>query len=199
MNAEEEFECYLEESVRSLRSLMARAGKISEATEALWRTIEASGTIYWCGNGGSAAEAQHMAAELMGRFQQDRLPIRSIALTTDTSLMTAVANDYDFAYVFQRQIEALAGTGDALVVLSTSGTSTNVVAALKAAKGQGVKTIAFTGRGPNPCAMLADIEIEVDATATSHIQEAHQVCLHFICKALEERWVRKWEDRESQS
>lgn len=130
-----------------------------------------------------------MSAELVGRFVHERSAIRSLAITTDSSALTALSNDYSFDVVFARQIEAVVRSGDVMIALSTSGKSANVLSAMNAARRLGGRTVALTGRGPNPCSLAADISIAVDDVATSHIQEAHLVLAHFLCLAIEERWV----------
>lgn len=190
MNGFTSFEAYRSRSEHVLAQLESCSDVISVAADLCWAAIERGGTIVWCGNGGSAAEAQHMAAELVGRFAQERSAIRSIAITTDSSILTALANDYSYEFVFERQVEALVRTGDVLVGLSTSGRSANVLAGITAARRMGAKTVALTGRGPTPCSLAADVAIEVDDDVTSHIQEAHLVAAHYLCLQLEERWVQ---------
>jgi D-sedoheptulose 7-phosphate isomerase len=141
--------------------------------------------ILWCGNGGSAGDSQHLAAEIVGRFRRERRGMPSIALTTDTSILTAVANDYGYEAVFSRQVEALGRKGDVLVGISTSGNSHNVIAALEAAKVYGVITVAFTGAGGGRMASLADHLFAVDSRDTARVQEAHILAGHMICDWLE--------------
>lgn len=143
------------------------------------------GRVFFCGNGGSAADAQHLAAELMGRFLINREPMAAVSLTVDTSALTAIGNDYGYDKVFSRQLRGLARPGDVLVGLSTSGNSANVVGALEAARGMGVKTIGLTGRGGGRMASLSDVLIAVDHDRTNHIQEAHIVIGHMICAFVE--------------
>lgn len=138
-----------------------------------------------CGNGGSAADAQHWAGELVSRFNYDRPGLEAIALTTDTSIMTACGNDYGYDYVFARQVEALRVAGDVLFALSTSGNSANVVAALQAARARGITTVAFTGRAGGRAAKLCDVAIRVPHDSTPRIQEGHEVLGHAICGLIE--------------
>jgi D-sedoheptulose 7-phosphate isomerase len=138
------------------------------------------------GNGGSAADAQHMAAELVGRFQRERPAIAAIALTTDTSILTSLANDYSFKQVFARQIEALGQPGDVAFAISTSGGSPNVTAALQAAKTRGLKTIALTGRDGGTVGGLVDIHVNVPDQNTARVQEVHRTLIHVLCEVIEE-------------
>jgi len=143
----------------------------------------AGGTIFWAGNGGSAGEAQHMSAELMGRFKIERKPIKSIALTTDTSLLTAISNDYDFSEVFARQLKALASKSDCLVLMTTSGTSENVIKAIAAAREINTPVLLLTSRKYE--GSKVDVEIKVDSIITEHIQLAHLAIGHILCEMLE--------------
>ena len=152
-------------------------------------TLRAGGKILWCGNGGSAADAQHLAAELMGRFRRERRALPSVALTTDTSILTAVANDYGYEAVFSRQVEALGNPGDVLVGISTSGNSSNVIAALKTARMQGLVTVALTGAGGGKMAGFADHLFAVESRDTARIQEAHIFAGHMLCDWIELDWL----------
>jgi D-sedoheptulose 7-phosphate isomerase len=145
--------------------------------------------ILWCGNGGSAGDAQHLAAELVGRFRRERRGMPSIALTTDTSILTSVANDYGYEAVFSRQVEALGRAGDVLVGISTSGNSHNVIAALEAAKSCAMGTVAFTGGGGGRMGILADHLFAVDCRDTARVQEAHILAGHMLCDWLELEWM----------
>lgn len=141
--------------------------------------------ILWCGNGGSAADSQHLAAELVGRFRRERYALASLALTTDSSILTAVANDYGYNYVFARQVEAIGQSGDVLVGISTSGNSANVVAALEVAKKQGLITVAFTGSSGGKMREIAQYLLTVPSSDTARIQEAHILAGHMICDWVE--------------
>lgn len=152
----------------------------------LIRTIKSGGKVLFCGNGGSAADAQHLAAELVGRFQKERKALPALALTADASILTAIGNDYGFQEIFLRQIEALLNEGDALVALSTSGNSPNVAAAVAAAKAKGASTIGFTGRDGGLLGRLAGHSLLVPAAKTARIQEAHLVVGHILCGLIEE-------------
>jgi D-sedoheptulose 7-phosphate isomerase len=149
------------------------------------RALKLGSTIYWCGNGGSAAESQHMAAELMGRFLIDRKPYRSLSLTTDTSAITGISNDFDFNEIFSRQLEGMSRPGDYLVAFTTSGNSQNIIMVLEKAKDIGVHTIAFLGKDGGKVKGMADTEFFVDASETARIQEVHTVIAHTLCQIIE--------------
>ncbi|MFZ5894347.1 MAG: SIS domain-containing protein [Myxococcota bacterium] len=147
--------------------------------------LRGGGKVMFCGNGGSAADAQHVAAELVGRFAIERDAFPAIALTTDTSILTAVGNDWDFRDVFARQVRALARPNDLLVGISTSGRSANVVRALEAAREKGARTLAFVGRNGGPIAKAADVVFKAPSTATARVQELHILAWHGICEIVE--------------
>ena len=149
--------------------------------------------ILWCGNGGSAADAQHLAAEFVGRFRRERKPLASIALTTDTSVLTSIGNDYGYDQVFSRQVLALAEEGDIVVGISTSGNSPNVVEALEAAKERGAYTVAMTGQGGGKMAGMADATICVPTKDTARVQEGHILCGHMLCDWVELAWCKNAE------
>jgi len=162
-----------------------RAGVIGQAARLLIEALRGGGKVLLFGNGGSAADAQHLAAELVGRFQRERGPLPAIALTTDTSVLTAVANDYGFEKVFSRQIEAMLEPGDVVVAVSTSGRSPNVIEAALAARERGGKVIALCGRGGGTLAEVADVAIVVPSESTPRIQEAHIAIGHILCLLVE--------------
>ena len=141
------------------------------------------------GNGGSAADAQHVASELVGRFERERRGLAAIALTTDASVLTSVSNDYGFERVFARQIEALGRVGDVAMGITTSGASPNVVAAFEAARGRRLQTIALTGRDGGAAGRAADIHINVPADSTARVQEVHRTLLHVICDLVEKAFA----------
>jgi len=155
------------------------------AAEMITASIRAGGCVYLCGNGGSAADAQHIAGEFVGRFRRERQALPAVALTTDTSVLTAIGNDYDYADIFARQVEALVGPDDVLWAFSTSGASANVLAAAKLAREKGAKVLAFTGRADSALQRLADVCVCVDAPTTSTAQEVHQLAYHIICDLVE--------------
>jgi D-sedoheptulose 7-phosphate isomerase len=179
--------------ISNISNLVSSLKKVSETQSAelyglgirIARSLNSGGAIFWCGNGGSAAESQHMAAELMGRFLINRKPYRSLSLTTDTSAITGIANDFHFDEIFSRQLEGVARPGDFLVVFTTSGNSQNVLLALEKAREIGVYTIAFLGKDGGKAKSLADIEFLVDATETARIQEVHTVMAHTLCQIIE--------------
>ena len=142
-------------------------------------------TIFWCGNGGSAAESSHLAVELIGRFKNNRRPLPSISLNADTSALTCIANDFGYDEIFARQLEGLASRGDVLVVLSTSGKSENILRALRKAKEIGVVTIALLGKGGGQALDLADHAIVIDSSETARIQEIHLLLGHTFCEYAE--------------
>lgn len=150
--------------------------------------LKAGNKVLFCGNGGSAADAQHLAAELIGRFQKERRSLASIALTTDTSILTAVANDYGYDEVFARQVEGLGRSGDVLIGISTSGNSANVVKAALKARDTGMHTIAFTGEGGGKLKDICDITFAVPSKVTARIQEMHIMVGHIICELVEEEY-----------
>ncbi len=159
---------------------------IEKAAELLIESIKAGGKILWCGNGGSAADAQHLATELMGGMSDhDRMPIPSIALTTDSSFITAWSNDTDFDSIFSRQVQGLGEEGDVLVGISTSGNSENVINALKQAKYKNLKTIAFSGKTGGSLDGIADITIKVPSDDTQRIQESHIMIGQILCSLIE--------------
>ncbi|MHC4637761.1 MAG: D-sedoheptulose-7-phosphate isomerase [Planctomycetota bacterium] len=159
---------------------------IKSASEMIVNSIKAGGCVYICGNGGSAADAQHIAGELVGRFARQRRGLAAVALTTDTSVLTSIANDYGYDRVFSRQVEALVRGGDIFWAISTSGNSKNVVAGVLAAKEQKAKVLAFTGRRNSELEKLADICFCAEAETSFRSQEMHQFAYHMICELVEE-------------
>ncbi len=164
-------------------------GSVFRAVDAITEAVQ-SGKVLAFGNGGSASDAQHFAAELVGRYLRERRALPAIALTVDTSVLTAVGNDYGFDHVFARQVEALGAAGDVAFAISTSGRSPNVVLALKAARARGLTTIALTGGDGGPVGREADIHINVPDRATPRVQEVHRTLLHVICELVEENFAR---------
>jgi D-sedoheptulose 7-phosphate isomerase len=158
---------------------------------ALARCVQSGGKILLCGNGGSAADSQHMATELTVRYLKERRPIPAIALTCDTSALTAAANDLGFENVFSRQVEALGRKGDALIAISTSGTSPNVLAAVRSARVLGIVSVALTGESGGALGPLADYWIGVPSNETPRVQEAQIVVEHLLCEAIESSWVEE--------
>ena len=163
---------------RSTASVVAVAGVLQSA-------FANDGKVLLFGNGGSALDAQHFAAELVGRFARERRALAAIALTTDTSILTSVANDYTYERVFARQMEALGRAGDVAIGISTSGTSANVFAALQTAKTRGLTTIAFTGRDGGTIGAIVDVHVNVPHEVTARVQEVHRTLLHVMCDLVE--------------
>lgn len=159
--------------------------KIEEASNLIKKSLKTGGTIYWCGNGGSAADSQHIAAEFVGRFKKDRKPLKSLALTTDTSVLTCVANDYSYEEIFSRQIKAFGKKGDVLVAITTSGKSKNIINALIQAKKMKIKTIGLLGKDGGKCKDYCDISIIVPSKVTARIQETHILIEHLLCELVE--------------
>jgi D-sedoheptulose 7-phosphate isomerase len=158
---------------------------IKKCAEVIFDTFQTGNKILICGNGGSAADAQHLAAEFVGRFETERKALPAIALTTDTSALTALANDYNFEKIFSRQIEALAQTGDLVIALSTSGNSPNIISAVMTARQKGCKTLGMTGAAGKKLAALCDECIMIPATRTARIQEAHILIAHIWCETID--------------
>jgi D-sedoheptulose 7-phosphate isomerase len=164
------------------------AAPIARAVEAMAASLRAGGKILACGNGGSAADAQHFAAELVNRFERERPPLAAVALTTDASTLTSIANDYSYERVFEKQLRALARRGDVLLAISTSGNSANVVAAVRAARELGVRSVGLTGNGGGRMAAELgpdDVHICVPHTRTMRIQEVHLLALHCLCDGID--------------
>jgi D-sedoheptulose 7-phosphate isomerase len=169
-----------------IQSLSGQRELLEEIASKMTEAILSGKKIFWCGNGGSAADSQHLAAELVGRFRRERKAIASIALSTNTSILTAIGNDYGYDLVFQRQVEALCSAGDVLVGISTSGNSANVCAALERAKEIGALTIAFTGETGGKAAEIAAIALRIASKDTARIQEGHILSGHMICDWIEQ-------------
>jgi len=177
------------EHLAVIHSVKDQQQLLEEIAKAMAAALHLGNQILWCGNGGSAGDSQHLAAEIVGRFRRERRGLPSIALTTDTSILTSISNDYGYEAVFSRQVEAMARPGDVLVGISTSGNSRNVVAALEAAKAHGVTTVAFTGEGGGRMGALADHLFAVGSRDTARIQEAHILAGHMLCDWLELDWI----------
>lgn len=156
------------------------------AAQMIRQALEQGGCLYLCGNGGSAADCQHIACELVGRFRRERQALPAVAFTTDTSILTSIGNDYSFADIFTRQVEALVGPGDILWAFSTSGSSANVLAAAQLARTKGAKIIAFTGKTDSELERTADLCLALDCPWTSTAQEIHQLAYHIICELAEQ-------------
>ena len=176
----------LSEHLKASKKTMASIGKpIEIAAKLCIDSLRNGNKILICGNGGSAADAQHMAAELVGRYKTERKGLSAIALTTDTSAITAIANDYGYLHVFDRQVEALANEGDVVIGISTGGASTNVISALRLANDLGCKTIGFSGRDGGEFNALCDVNLIAIAEDTPRIQEMHILIGHTLCHLIE--------------
>lgn len=170
---------------QAVDSVFEQQDKVEQLITQVVKSLNSGGKVLWCGNGGSAADAQHMAAELMVRYVKNRRPLASIALTTDSSILTAHSNDFEFETVFSRQIEALAKPGDILMSLSTSGNSANVVQAQQQAKTMGLYCVALTGGASNLLSKDADLCFQINSSQTARIQEAHSLISHLLCEGLD--------------
>jgi D-sedoheptulose 7-phosphate isomerase len=175
----------LDEHVRLVDGLRAQLDTVRAISNAIIHALEADGRVYLLGNGGSAADAQHIAAELVGRFKMERKALPAMALTTDTSALLSIGNDYGFHHIFTRQVEALVGPGDILWALSTSGNSSNVIEAVHVARSLEAIVIGFTGRSGGKLKPLCDFCLTVDHETSDRIQEIHQIAYHLICEAVE--------------
>ena len=165
--------------------------QIVEAVTLCVQALRNGRKILFAGNGGSAADAQHWAGELVSRFYYDRPGLPAIALTTDTSILTAIGNDYGYDYTFARQVEALGQDGDVFIAISTSGNSPNIIRAVDAAKARGVKVIGFTGQGGGKLAPLSDLCFQVPSSETPRIQEGHEFIGHLLCALIEQEMFPK--------
>jgi len=180
----------LEKKIETLGLLLAQVKvnhgeSFSVSARIFADALKNGNTIFWCGNGGSAAESSHLAVELIGRFKNNRRPLPSVSLNADTSALTCIANDFGYDEIFARQLEGLSKKGDVLVVLSTSGKSENILRALKKAKEIDVTSIALLGKGGGQAAALADHSIVIDSTETARIQEIHLLIGHTFCEFAE--------------
>ena len=183
-----EYRTIPDEISRLLEDFLHQKGLLLEKTaHALVKALKSGHKVLVFGNGGSAAEAQHLAAEMVNKFSRPRQPLRAVALTTDTSTLTSIANDSSYDFVFSRQVEALGDGGDVALALSTSGTSPNIIKALQAAKKKKMQTIALTGEGGGKLGPLVDFLLDVPSRTTPRIQEVHLVLLHLIAQELDER------------
>ncbi len=168
--------------------LLRHQASIIKIAEHVAERLQAGSTIFWCGNGGSAADAQHMSAELTGRFKRERKALPAIALTTDTSALTAIANDYSYQEVFSRQLEGLGHEGDVLIGLSSSGNSENVLLASQVAKRKGITSIGLLGKDGGTLADAVDYPIVVPSHNTPRIQEMHTLICHSICELVDQQY-----------
>jgi phosphoheptose isomerase len=185
------FQSSLKEALETLETLRDIEADFSQAIETVHRCLRSGGKLLICGNGGSAADSAHIAAEFTCRFKEDRRPYPAMALSTDGGLLTAIGNDYDFQEIFSRQVWAFAKPGDVLIALSTSGRSRNVLSAIEEARRHQVQSIAFLGKGGGFTAGAADIDLIVNSASTARIQEAHKFLLHVLCETVESALARE--------
>lgn len=186
----------IKESIELKQKLLEFAPKIEEMGRIVWNRLSHGGKIILLGNGGSAADAQHIAAEMVGRFKYEHTPIPAVALTTNTSIITAVSNDFGFEEVFNRQMMSLLLPTDVVIAISTSGDSPNITRAVEFAKGWSVPVLGLTGRYGGKLAEIADVSIVVPAQSSARIQEAHILIGHILCEIIEEKWVRESDKKQ---
>jgi D-sedoheptulose 7-phosphate isomerase len=173
------------EHLTVVHQLKTQQGALQRIAAAMSHAVATGHTIFWLGNGGSAADAQHLAAELVGRFRLERRPIASVALTTDTSVLTAIANDYGYDELFSRQLQALCSPDDIVVGISTSGNSVNVCSGLQTARALGAFTVGLTGESGGRLASISDVCVRINSSNAARVQEAHILCGHIFCELLE--------------
>lgn len=176
------------EIVENFSKLKNKSDDIQKIANLWIDALQNGNKVIFCGNGGSAADSQHLAAELMGRYKFDRNPMPALSLTTDTSALTAIGNDYGYNKVFSRPLKGIGQKGDVLVGISTSGNSENILDAFRVARENGIKTVALTGNGGGKMKELADIALNVPSDVTNNIQEMHIACGHMICGLVEEHF-----------
>jgi len=191
LNMERQIILALEEGVRIGEKLIGLVPQIAQASRIIIDCLNSGGKVMICGNGGSAADSQHIAAELVGRFKRERRALAAIALSTDSSILTSLANDYSFDRVFSRQVEALGSAGDLLILISTSGNSANLIEAARAAKVGEIGTMALLGRDGGKVVGEVDFSIIVPSSDTARIQEGHMLIYHIICDLVEEEMAEK--------
>tara|TARA_B100000686_G_scaffold136347_1_gene143602 strand:+ start:11398 stop:11973 length:576 start_codon:yes stop_codon:yes gene_type:complete len=187
-NITKEFDDYLISHKEVLNKLDTLKPFLFSTIEEICKCFSTGGKVLFFGNGGSAGDSQHLCAEFVGRYKKDRKALPAIALTTDTSIITAIANDMGYDKIFERQVRALANKNDILFAISTSGESLNVINAIKAGNEMNIKTIALTGLKENTTAKLCDISLRVPSNSVNHIQELHIMIGHFICEMVEKNY-----------
>ncbi|MGZ5780666.1 MAG: phosphoheptose isomerase [Burkholderiaceae bacterium] len=188
MNNQRILDHFNESAELKIQAASVLAHPISQAVELMFTALSNGNKVLACGNGGSAADCQHFAAELVGRFERERLPLPGLALTTDTSILTAVGNDYSYKEIFSKQVQAFGQAGDILLALSTSGNSANVIAAIEVALERDMRVIAMTGKGGGAIGKLltdADVHICVPHDRTARIQEVHLLTIHCLCDGID--------------
>ena len=176
---------YFEKVSKNFIDLKNQSGEIRSAVNQIVSSIKSGNKIIFCGNGGSASDAQHLATELIGRYRNDRPSLPGIAITTDTSALTAIGNDYGFDNIFSRQLEGIGKSGDTLVAISTSGNSKNIIKAVQLAKDIGINVIGFTGKNESELSKICDICVHAQDIKTNHIQEMHIATGQLICELVE--------------
>lgn len=188
------------DSVRTKEKFLTKknVSLIVKSAEAIVESFKAGGKLLIAGNGGSAADAQHLAAEFVNRFEIERPPLPALALTTDTSNITSIGNDYSFDQIFSKQVRALGREKDVLLAISTSGNSPNITKAVEAAKAAGIKTIALTGKGGGQLADKCDIVLNVDAKVTARIQEVHITVCHILCELVDHILFQRFENPKNE-
>lgn len=182
------FQHFQESAELKIQAASMLAQPIAQAVELMFTALSNGNKILACGNGGSAADCQHFAAELVGRFERERLPLPALALTTDTSILTAIGNDYSYQEIFSKQVQAFGQSGDVLLALSTSGNSANVVAAIEVALEREMRVVALTGKGGGAIGQMltdADVQICVPHDRTARIQEVHLLTIHCLCDGID--------------
>lgn len=180
----------IKESIECKREFISQAANIKRAAERIAESLKSGGKVLIFGNGGSAADSQHIAAELVGRYKLERKGYPAIALTTDTSILTALSNDYGYTSIFGRQVEALAKKGDVLIGISTSGNSENVICAIEKGKEIGTTNISLTGRDGGKIKGISDVNINSSSEDTARIQECHVLAYHIICELVEKEMIK---------
>jgi len=180
----------LEDSAKIKKDMVKLAPLILKIANETITALKKGGMVYVFGNGGSASDSQHMAAELVGRFNKEKQPLAAISLTTNTSILTAVGNDYGYEYSFSKQVEALAKKGDIVFAISTSGNAKNVLEAVLKAKRMKVKTVGLSGKGGGNLARACDLCLVIPSNSTARIQEAHITAIHILCELIEEAFVK---------
>jgi len=186
MNKMQIIESHFNDHANLLNKMPLLFKDIDNISRILINCLKKKKTIFWCGNGGSASDSQHLAGELVGRFVGDRKPLKSIALNADSAVMTCIVNDYGYEHLFSRQIEGLGSNGDVLIGISTSGNSVNVLNALKSAKNIGINTIGLLGNGGGKAKKIVDNSIIIPSKTTARIQEMHILVGHILCDLIED-------------
>ncbi len=191
MNIKEGINNSLNQITQYLQELSEQTEIIELISRTIINSLENENKIIFCGNGGSAAISQHLSAELMGKYKLDRAPLSAISLTTDTSAITAIANDYGFEYIFSRHLQGIGKKGDVLIAISGSGNSKNLIEVLKTANSMGIKTISLTGETGGEMKNFSDITLNVPSKITNYIQEQHLIVGHIICGIVENHFFKK--------